>query len=752
MIPLHGISGAFGCTIGLLNPAQSSHQLCLGVCVIVQLALPIAFFCLMMLVPGYLTARSMGLSNMLAICCAPIITIGLVSVLGEVYALAGIPATPMSVLAPITILPIALLAVLSLKGGPRESATPPKAKKSGRALPFWLPMLFVAVGFAIANSVFFSELTTTDAILQSYDVTHHLNCIQAFVDARRISSLGVNFYLTPEDAAIRPYGVTAMYPSAWYALCALVMQALPISAPEAINASMAVFTGMVLPLGMLAWALLVFRRDRKAVFATALTSVAFATFPWCMLMFGPLYPNLAGFATLPATAALFMVMVRELPPQEEAPRGKEALLALLRNRGPFALLLLCALAGQALLHPNTLFSLYLIFVPYCTWRIYRYCINRRQMRRIPSLVVSALFVLLCLVVWTVCYRSPAFSSIVGEYWPSFAYSWQEVINIITQTYTLAFFNEISAQVLLGILVIIGWVCCVYDSNSLWLAVSYVVVCGVNFVGATSYSITLKQFFAGFWYTDAMRLAAMAILVAILLAARGFSWVLTMVLELVNDYNEKHHRTTHPRIVVAVLALLFLVVNFMPGFNWPGAHDGVTDAEFDELKRAGREYETLTFKTTFGDYRQLVQSKYKNNLPIDQQEHEFLREVARIVPSDALVINNPMDGSFLAYGVSGLRTYYREFGYEDGSTETEQSALVRTSLCDIASNQEVREVVDELGAQYVLVMNEKNSSSSFIELRGDYNHGAFTGISSITSDTDGFTPLLTNGACTLYSID
>lgn len=720
-----------------------------------QLVVPVAIFCLMLLVPGYLLLRILQLPRAWSICVAPIVSIGLVSIVGEIYGLLRLPATPVSVYAPlVVVLGIGCLVSLLLFGGPRSQAGRRGGKKLSRGrsdagadagrnatmphIAWWWPLLFVAIGLFVCNNVFLSELDSPGAVLQSYDVIHHLNTIQTFVDAQRISSLGVNPYLSAADAAIMPYGVTATYPSAWYAVCALLVQAAGISVPVAINASLVVFTGVVLPLGMLGFAAMTFDGDRKSILAAALTCVAFAMFPWCMLLFGPLYPNLAGFATLPATLTIFMLMLGQ---------GLR-----FGQRIPFGLGFFVASAGQALLHPNTLFSLFLIMIPYCVWRLYTYLRVVRQRGIGLALGAAAIFVAACAGVWTLCFRSPAFGAIVGEYWPGFAYKWQEVINILTQTYTLGFFTEIAAQVLLGVLVVIGFVRALYASRVRWLAVSYLVVCGENFIAATSMSILVKQFATGFWYTDAMRLAAMAILLAAPLAAYGFAWAFETICALVARYNDAREKTSHPAVVAVVMAITFFLVNFMTGFNWPGAHSTLSNTEFEELKRAGREYETLTVKTTFGDYRQSVRNSYNFNIPMDQQEQAFLDEVAQIVPKGALVINNPMDGSFLAYGGRGIRIYYREFGYAGSSTETKVSETVRTRLCDLASDEDVRKAVEAIGAHYVLVMNEQNSKESFINLRGDYAPEDYVGISSITADTPGFTPILSNGACTLYSID
>ena len=731
-----------------------------------QLAVPSLLLFLMLVVPGFLLLRSLGLPRAWSLCAAPIVSIGAISVVGELYAALSVPATPATGLFPLLLVPCTILIAQMLFGKAVRGVGEPFASRVDRrraglraiggavdlpTIPAWEPVLFVIVGLLVCNSVFVSEIDAPDVVFQKYDVMHHLNCIRAFYDARRISSLGVGAFLTAQDAAIMPYGIYSFYPSAWYALCALLMRLAGVSVPVAINASLVVFTGIVLPLGMLCWSTLVFWGRSGIVLPVAMTGVSFVCFPWCMAMFGPLYPNLAGFTSLPATMALFMLALLPLEGGEEGAR-KERLGSVLTRRASLFFPFLIASFGQALLHPNTLFSIFLMLAPYCTWRIYEGCVSSGRHGRVASLGIASAFVLCCMAVWLLCYRSPALRPITSEYWGNFAYVWQEVINILTQTYTLGFFVEMSAQVLLGTLVAVGFVCCLYDPPTRWLAASYLIVCGVNLVAASSPSVTLKQLVAGFWYTDAMRTSAMACLLAALISARGFVWVYEMACLCTDSYNARLGRDAHPRLVAVVLAALFLILSFMPGFNWPGAHSSITPAQFDELKRSGQEYSTMTFKTTFGDYRQLVRDAYDTNVPMDEQEREFLQEVALIVPEGALVINNPMDGSFLAYGGMGIRTYYREFGYENGPTETPESVLVRTSLCNISSDPDVRQAVNELGAEYVLVMNTQNSEASFINLRGDYVPSAFEGITSITSETPGFSEVLVSGPCALYKID
>lgn len=160
---------------------------------------------------------------------------------------------------------------------------------------------------------------------------------------------------------------------------------------------------------------------------------------------------------------------------------------------------------------------------------------------------------------------------------------------------------------------------------------------------------------------------------------------------------------------------------------------------------------MSVKTTFGDYRQKLRNSYDYNGPVDVHERVFLDEVKTIVGSD-LVINNPYDGSALAYGVSGIRVYYRKahgYGYDD---ETAQSLAIRTNLVNISTNEAVRAAVDDTGSRYVLILDATYSKGSFLRIRSNVGDGAYLGISQITPDTPGFTEVLASGACHLFSID
>lgn len=698
---------------------------------------PATIYALTLFLPGYLWLRSVRLPNIYALCCAPVVSSALVGILGEVYARCGVPATPLSIYLPLVCLPVAALLALRMHAGKEGEAHEPLIDLSGSyyVIAWWLPVLFVLFGVLVCDDLFASELPTLDAVVQRYDVQHHLNCTQAMADAQRVSSLGVSSYLTDADKAIMPWGRGSFYPAVWYGQCALLMQAIGISAPISLNVALFVSLALAYPLGICALASSVFEKRQTAILFCAPVCVGFVTFPWCMLLFGPLYPNLVGFALLPASVTLCMHAFLAGPSK--------------RNIVVAWLAALCSLLGLALLHPNTVFSAYLILIPFVAQLVYDKA-RERGLSMPVSIGAVGGFLFACFAFWVLCYKAPVFKAVLSELWPYYAYPWQQIVNILTQVHTLFFYGEFVAQILLGALVVIGFVRQVYDRPIRWLAASYLIVCFVCYINATSPNSTIKRFVAGFWYTDAVRVSAMVVIIAALLGGYGLDWIYTQACTILDSYNERLQRKTHPYLVGVVLIACFYVINFMPGFNWPGAHDETTKNKTTEYRIEGHEYDACSVKTTFGDYKRLMRNAHKKKTPVDVHERLFLDQVKEIVGTD-LVINNPCDGSTLAYGMNGMRTYFRKVDGAGSTYETEESVLIREGLCNLTSDEAVRQAVERIDARYVLILDAFYSDKSFLNLRNNLDKTAFSGISQITPDTPGFTEVLVSGPCHLYRI-
>ncbi|WP_273382254.1 DUF6541 family protein [Enorma phocaeensis] len=713
--------------------------------------LAILLICALLLVPGFALLRILRLPPRWSLCLSPLPSISLIALTGQLFAFVGIPGNLLTV----GLATAALLAVLWLLVRSREVH---------HALPAIPPLaiaLTLILGAGLGYNLFLSRLAEPDALFQAYDVTQHLNLIRSMADSGRLSSIAVTPYATAADRAIDPFGGAGFYPAAWHALCAIVVQTTGFATTVVINASTFVFSCLVFPLGLIALFALLFGGDRKVVLCGSLTTLAFVAFPWALITFGPVFPNLAGFTVVPVALVLFVYLCgpsRNLAASstKAAAGGTAAHRNGLLTATPLpsriccgAILLLCVL-GLALLHPNTVFTCAVVLIPYCISRIAEE-LRCRGIDTARKILACVGFAVVCLGIWYVCYKLPFLQETVTHIWPDFLRLWQAIVQVLSLSYTTGFFSEMATQFVLAALVMIGAVRALNNPRLRWVAFSYAFACFIFIVSATQ-STEIKQFLAGFWYTDPMRLAAMAAIAASPLAALGLAWAYDMALALVTGYNERIESTTHPIRIAVLLGVGFLLLNFAPEFNLPGLHSTPSES-------VAQEYEDLEYRdwpknvhTTFGDYRAIVSETYSYISPLSLEEQRFLERIATYVPTSELVLNDPMDGSFLAYGMYGIRTYYRNFIGYGTPEETEASRVIRLHLYDYAQDPAVQEAVAEVDARYVLVMDQDDSEYSFIDLRGDYKPQQFAGIAAIDSTTPGFTLVDHFGRIALYRID
>ncbi|WP_328585286.1 DUF6541 family protein [Olsenella massiliensis] len=681
--------------------------------------------CAFLLLPGYLVLRGLGATRSWSVCLSPLVSLSLLALVGQALALAGVTAPAGLVLGGSTLIGLLTLACLHERG---PALCLP-------ALATTLPPLYALAGGLLGWNLLILRLGSPDVVFQAYDVTWHLDLIQAMADSGHLSSLGASPYLSAADAAIAPISTSGFYPAAWHVLCALVCQATGVATPVVINASMFVIACLGFPLSALALISTIFPDDASAPRAGLLCCLAFVSFPWNMLTFGPLYANVAGFALMPSAMALFVHLVSKGPGAGERLRAA-------------ALLTLCV-AGLALCHPNTLFSCAVLLAPHCVSRIWDVC-EDAGLPRPQRLLCCAAFAGVFAGVWLVCYHLPAFQATVSHRWPPFSWTFQELVNILVLSYNFGFDSEVACQPLLAALVVAGFVRCLHRRPYRWLCASYAAACLIMFVSATR-SGPIKQLLAGFWYTDPMRLAALCAIAAIPLATQGLVWVREVALRAADAYGRVVGRPAHPRRVVAVLAAGFAIITFMPSFNLAGLRLQLSPEEVQRHKDDERKDWPKSVRTTFGDYRSNAVATYAFDTPLDKQEQELLAAVAERVPTGSLVINDPMDGSFLAYGAHGIRVLYRTFTGFGSSAESPESEVIRTRLAAYATDQDVQEAVRRLDARYVLVLRGTEETSGFVDLRDDYDESLFLGIRSIGPQTPGFARVVSSEAGALYEI-
>lgn len=685
----------------------------------IQLVLAVSTLLLLYLVPGYLLLRTCGLNRIWSLCLAPLPSIGILCMIGQVFATIGVSVDAI-VMIMTSVIPL-LCAFIAIG---KKAITP-----NLPTIDWWVPLVYVGIGLGLTYSLFLGRLVRLEQIMQAFDTTHAVGLIRSFANAGRYSSLGVGYYL--EDANIDPFPGSMFYPASWHMLCALTVRLTGVSVPLAINASQFVSVAIVYPLSVCALMAAIFNGDRNRLIAGSLACLAFVYFPWVFLIFGPIYPNMAAFAVLPGILSIFICMT-----MDDVEMRHRILL--------FVAFLLGGL-GLATLHPNAVFTAAVFLGPYCAWRIWITSRAKYEGYLLPAAFVLG-FVVLFFGIWYGCFKAPMFRAIVWESWWFFTKEWQELINILTLSYTFGHWYEFAAQIPLALALILGVACAFNKADQRWLIVSYGFACLILMV-CTTREGEFKHFLSGFWYCDHLRIAGMCCICGTPLATLGLAWIYEQIVRLTRLYNG--NQNTNVVKIAVFCSLLFMTLNFLPEFDMPGAYfdtvlnEGLNDdpdpREFErwteERKRyEGRKYHS--FHTTFGDYRTAFAFKTISDNPVTENERQFLFMVKNIVGNDDLIINNPMDGSFLAYGFNNLRVYYRSFVHY-GWAETPESELIRTNLVNMSTNSDVRKAVDAIDAKYVLIMSESWSDLSYINLRGNYSPTRYQGISSITPDTPGF---------------
>ncbi len=132
------------------------------------------------------------------------------------------------------------------------------------------------------------------------------------------------------------------YPNAWHALTTLGAELTGASVPVAVNGSNLAIVSILWPASVMALAGAFFAQRRTAYVVSAALSTGFGAFPALFFNWGVLYPNLVGYAMLPAALAVIVTMLPE--------RGTPALVR--------SALLVALLAGGTFLgHPNAFLSL-----------------------------------------------------------------------------------------------------------------------------------------------------------------------------------------------------------------------------------------------------------------------------------------------------------------------------------------------------------------------------------------------------------
>lgn len=676
---------------------------------------------LLLMAPGYFIFRALGFSRISSFECAPLASLLLCSFLTTAFWKIGVFCTWwLLALSSLLIsffvyaLAVRFKGVLACGDAPLLKSSRDFAQSSLCALSY------VAVAALVYIFVFALNVDDASSFVQYYDNMHHLGSIQTFLLSGNWSSFGTTSYPDTFGSGVSPVeSSSGFYPSAWHCIAAFAAGLTGCSVPVAENASIAAFVVVVFPLGMHALMNRLFVDKPRAVIFASLVVSAFAFYPWRLMTFGPLYPNIASMSLIPGAAYLFLELV-------SGDRNR------VRDKASLTIAFVFALGSMAFTQPNTVFALGVFLAPYIVCLASSAHIRGKRTTA-TRLMCGMVAVVAILGMWLVCYKLPFLQGVITYSWPSYTSAKQALLDV----FYLRFLYHPS-QAVLAIATIVGIVSALVDRKRAWLVVSYGIACCMYVVDAYSDGV-LRHLLTGFWYTDPNRVIAFLIVFAMPLASWGLATIVELCVKLLTACAKRFasfglsgaRLDFAARIVGVALIACFTLWNYWPHCLITGEVD--SENPFDI---AG-----LFVRDAFQDC---------HNGYYDHQESQFVESAMRLVGTEKGMVNIPSDGSASAYGADGANVLYRYYDEANSSSEKELSRVVRLDLAEVSTSRTVQEAVRDLNVGYVLKL-DRGGHGGTGHYDFCYSEDDWRGIDAVNDDTPGFEVILAEGDMRLYRI-
>ncbi|MBM6952117.1 DUF6541 family protein [Enorma phocaeensis] len=658
----------------------------------VQFAIAAALGACVLYLPGLIQLWRTALPRKYLVAFAPLLSVFELAAVGTVCGLAGIRVSGLVLLAVLAVLSIGIALVLfaAMRTASRHTWSKWDVINQG---------LYVVMGVAVTTLLFIRPLDGADSFAQMFDNAFHLNLMSSFVETGSFSVAQATQY--PSDTLV-PFGDLAFYPAAWHILTAAVADVLHVSLALAENAINVVLVACVFPLSMYTFVDRLFGDRARIHICAALCTLAFTAFPWGPLAYGPQYPNFAAFVLLPAAMSCFISLFTQ--------QG---------GRAAYGVVFVFACCSLVCLQPNAIFTAAVILTPWCMLRMYRVVLEVKEKRSLALGAAGAFFVFVALI-WVVCQHLPVFTDVVDYAWSTYATPFQAIMDYLD----LGYRNTV-AQVLLALIVFAGIVRVLNMRTHRWLLGAYGYFCLGYLLSGALEGGPFGTLITGFWYNDIDRIASGAVLVMIPLAACGLDGLAAAVAGALSG--NRGRACSVPAYVCCAGAMMFAV--YLPNFILAGQGDVVTSF--------GRRYERFVELAT-------VHS-------LTDDEEAFLAECKQVV-GDAVVANNPYDGSVYAYMTHGINLLNRHYFAQDD----EAHDLINNRLDELSAAEDVRNAAQTEQVAYVVQLDAPG-------LTGDHSvyqpfgtdqtsvDGGWGGLMRINDTTPGFEVVLSSGDMRLYRV-
>lgn len=607
-------------------------------------AVPVMLVCIaMVLIPGGALAYALGFRRISVLGLAPLLSLSLVGVAAVGASLVGVDWNIWAV--------VVLAAVACLVAWLITDFKQKDTNRDGFHRDSWLTLGAMVVGVAtgallIARRVM-QLVGSPDNISQRYDNVFQLNAVRHILDTGDGSTLTLGQMAGGQ-------GLGAVYPAVWHDLAALLVQltGTPISVAE--NAVNMCIAAVIWPISIVFLTRVVAGPKPVALLAAGIASAGMVAFPFLLLVWGPLFPNLLSISVVPAALAV-VILLCKLSDQREQPLRLWATAVIM-------------IPGLAFSHMSALGALLAFGAPMILWAVGLHvgalAKDKAPIRKYALVAVAtAAGVALGLLLW-LRLRPDDYSG------------WTPHTNVPGAI------GEVVANGVMGteatwvisILAVIGGAVILGKRTHIWWLLSYAVAASFYIADASLDRGFIRSFLTGVWYADTNRVAAYLPIFAVVLAAIGFNRVVEVVLSAIS----KLHRSTSSW--TKFLALAVTVVLF--GLLALGTQVG-------------------TIRNYIGGQKVFYERSTGSSI-LSDDEYKLLARIDSEVPEDAVIAGNPWNGSGLVYAFADRKV----LRYHLSQQGTAAAELVEEKLNIANSDPAVCEAVRELNVKYVLDFGEQ----------------------------------------------
>ena len=661
----------------------------------------VGVFLVLLLLPGFVLSKCCNYASADAIGLAAPLSVVLYCIVAIVYFFTGIRCSALSILFGCLLI-VSLICFLA-----RFLKSENKVENGGSDFHVLaVPFIVVLIGFTVGSWIYLRPLGSPETPTMTYDNVFHYKTVTTFLKSGMWSPLNVSGYLDNPNLANILGSQPGYYPAAWHLFAALVCSFSGCSVVAAANIVNYVTAAAIYPLSVYFLSRRLFQNSEISAAFSALAAVLSACMPWGFLDYWPLYPNLLSMSLVPVGIGLFLDFCRA------SNAGKRCV---------SLVLFLVAVASFYFAQPNSAFSVAAYLIPYVVYfgsKLLGRLFAKRLIQVRPIVIIAITSVAICLA-WFFVTKLPFLQGVVQFYWPPIFGKREAISHIFDLS-----LSGIGKQPELGILVVLGLFLVLRNEDLRWIGFSFLLIVFIYFVASTEQNTVLKHAVAGFWYTDPYRVGALLSFSAAPLAGFALGKCCDVLSSLFPTKQEGilgGERLVLPLSVVVCFFVLAII-----------GYSGRVDTSKDLPNNLAGLKDALN------------QDMYSDD------ERSFVEQAFGLIDSDSLVMNMPYDGSLFAYAIDGFPCVYRDMSGYGGTSESNVSAVLRTSLSEAASNAEVAAALRRLNAKYLLLLHRdvNTNLASF----PDYVEEQWSGFESITDDTPGFKVLLSEGDMRLYEMD